>query len=71
MNFGSKAGKVNLFGDNVSYTGDMSFDQDSDLFLGSDAEIAGTINCNGGDVHVVTFPNFISGGFVSCTVIFL
>ena len=71
MNFGSKAGKVTLSGDNVSYTGNMSFDQDSDLVLGQDAQIVGTIDCNGGDVHVVTFPNFMPGGFVNCTVIFL
>ncbi len=71
MKFGSKSSKVNLFGNNLSYTGNMDFAQDSDLDFGSGAEITGTIDCNGGNVHVVTMPNFISGGFVNCTVLFL
>ncbi len=65
MRFGSKDGKVNLFGDNVRYTGNIEFFPDSDLNFGANATIIGVINCNGGDVSFEGMF-FVSGGFLNC-----
>ena len=48
MRFGSKDGKVNLFGDRVHYIGNIEFSPDSDLNFGADAEIFGNIEFSPG-----------------------
>lgn len=68
MHFGGSVAKVNLFGSNVVYTGNMFFSPSSSLDFGSLATIDGTIHCGGGDVFFESPPVFISGGFDDCNV---
>ncbi len=65
MHFGGSVTKVNLFGSNVTYTGNIFFSPRSSLDFGSLATINGVINCGGGDVFFEDGAP-ISGNFVDC-----
>ena len=56
MHFGGSVTKVNLFGTNVNFTGNLFFSPSSTLDFGPDAIINGSISCGGGDV-------FFQGGY--------
>ena len=65
MHFGGSITKVNLFGSNIMYMGDIFFSPRSTLDFGSLATINGVINCGGGDVFFEDGAP-ISGSFVDC-----
>jgi hypothetical protein len=65
MHFGGSITKVNLFGSNIMYMGDIFFSPRSTLDFGPDATIAGKIDCGGGDVFFAGGFS-VSGGFVDC-----
>ena len=67
MEFGGSIAKVNLFGSNVQYIGNINFSSRSTLDFGSNAFVFGEINCGGGEVNF-TGLFFVSGGLNDCVV---
>jgi len=65
MHFGGSVAKVNLFGMNVNYIGNLFFSSKSSLDFGPNATIEGDIDCGGGDVFFQgTF--LVTGNIVGC-----
>jgi hypothetical protein len=66
MEFGGSATKVNFFGNDVTYNGNMSFFDKGDMTFGFNNVINGSVDCHGGN-FAGPVPTVMSGpGIINC-----